>query len=145
MQRLRRSPFFEDEEGGGDDHCEAYEVVPFEVFAEVGDGEDGEDDECDDLLYGFQLGGGEFVVSDAVGGDLEAVFDEGDEPTDEDDLPEGAGLELQVAVPREGHKDIRHDQQENRPHKYTSLLEHGSRGDRSDNRHIVATPTAHRQ
>ena len=63
-------------------------MVPCDFFAEVGAGKDAEDDEGDGFLHDFELCGGEAaLVADAVGGDLEAVFEEGDSPGDQDDFP----------------------------------------------------------
>ncbi len=96
----------EHEEGSGDEAAEGYGVVPVEPFAEVVDGEDAEDAEGDDLLDDLELGGREGGGADAVGGDLEAVLEEGDGPADEDDLPECDVFVLEVSVPGEGHKDV---------------------------------------
>jgi len=52
------------------------------MLAEVEEGEDGEDDEGDDLLDDLELDGREAVGADAVGGNLQAVLEEGDAPTD---------------------------------------------------------------
>ncbi len=62
-------------------------MVPVELVAEVVDGEDSEDAEGDDLLDDLKLVWGEVAGADAVGGDLEAVLEEGDTPTDENNLP----------------------------------------------------------
>jgi PLP dependent protein len=91
-------------------------VVPAQMFAEVEEGEDGEDDERNDLLDDLELDGREAVGADAVGRHLEAVFEEGDAPADQDDLPQRFLAEFQVAVPGEGHKDVGEDEQDDCPH-----------------------------
>ena len=96
----------EHEEGSADEAAEGYGVVPVESFAEVVDGEDAEDAEGDDFLDDFELRGREGGGADAVGGDLEAVFEEGDAPADEDDFPESDIFVLKVSVPGDGHEDV---------------------------------------
>ena len=71
-----------DEEEAGDG------VIPAQVFAEVIGDEDAEDEQRDDFLNDFELDRREAVCADAIGRDLEAVLEEGNRPTDEDDLPE---------------------------------------------------------
>ena len=53
-------------------------------FSQIDDRKNCEDGEGDDFLDGFEFGGGEIAVADAVGGDLKAIFEEGDSPTDDD-------------------------------------------------------------
>ena len=81
-------PLVKDEERAGGYQAKACGVVPFEFVAEIPDGKYGEDDEGDDFLNGFQLRGAEFVGADAVGGDLETIFEEGDAPAGQDYFPE---------------------------------------------------------
>src|SRR6185369_5352470 len=97
-----RLKLVEHEEGSGDEATEGYAVVPAQVVAEVVDGEDSEDGERDDLLHDLELIRGEGARADAVGGNLEAVLEEGDGPADKDDLPEGDLAVLEVTVPGEG-------------------------------------------
>ena len=96
----------EHEEGSSDEAAEGYGVVPVELFAEVIDGEDSEDAQGDDLLDDFKLGGREGGGTDAVGGDLQAVLEEGDAPADEDDFPECDVFMLEVSVPGHRHEDV---------------------------------------
>jgi hypothetical protein len=49
------------EEGGEDQAGRAYTVIPFELFAEVGDRKNGENSERDDFLDGLELRCVEFV------------------------------------------------------------------------------------
>ena len=96
-----------DEEHGGEDEAEADDVIPLDSLTQIEHGEEAEDDESDAFLHDLELGGGlAGKVADAVGGDLEAVFEGGDAPTDEDDFPKGDLCETQVAVPCESHEDV---------------------------------------
>ena len=59
------------------------------------------------------------MKTDAVGGHLAGVFEEGDAPGEENDQidrPMGGDfhlLKFQVAVPGKGHEDVGQDEQEN--------------------------------
>jgi len=108
----------EDKERSGDEADASSGVVPAQVFAEVEECEDGEDGERDDLLDHLELHGRESGSADAVGGDLEQVFKEGNAPTDEDDLPKGVLAVFQVAVPGEGHEDVGEDEKDHCQHRY---------------------------
>jgi hypothetical protein len=104
---LSRGPFVEYEEDAEHDAGKAEEVIPAKFFTEVDESENAEDRQGDDLLYHFKLIAGEaFFVAQAVGGDLEAVFEKRDEPTDQDDFPEGGAFEFEVAVPGDGHESV---------------------------------------
>jgi len=96
----------EHEEGSADEAAEGHGVIPVEPFTEIVDGEDSEDAESDDLLDDFELGGRESAGADAVGGNLQAVFEEGDAPADEDNFPECDLFVLEVSVPGDGHEDV---------------------------------------
>ena len=96
----------EHEEGSADQAAEGYGVVPVKALSEVVNGEDSEDAERDDLLDDFELGWREGAGTDAVGGNLQAVLEEGDAPTDEDDFPESDVFVLEVSVPGDGHEDV---------------------------------------
>ena len=82
----------------------------------IEDGENGEHGEGDDFLNGFELRHAEFVGADAVGGNLEAVFEKSDHPTDDDDLEEGRRFVFEVAVPGECHEDVGAGQEQDRSH-----------------------------
>ena len=81
--------------------------------------EDGEDRERYDLLNHLQFPDrertSEFGAADAVGGDLEAVFEQRDAPAEQDDgqHPEALyfGFESDMPVPSQCHKGIGKDQQ----------------------------------
>jgi len=88
------------------DACEACGVIPAKFFAEVGNGEDGENGEGNDFLDGLELGGVEFIGTDAIRRHLKAVFEESDAPTGENNFPERFASVFQVTVPGKGHKDV---------------------------------------
>ena len=96
----------ENEEGAERDEAEADQVVQSKGFLQDQDGEAREDHERDDLLNGLELGGGIDRVADPVGGNGEAVFDEGDTPADEDDQSERRVREPEMAVPCHRHEDV---------------------------------------
>lgn len=60
--------------------AEACGVIPFQRFAEIGEGEDGKNGERDDFLDDFQLRSGEFVEAHAVGRHLKIIFETGQCP-----------------------------------------------------------------
>ena len=103
---------------GGDEEETRHEMVPAERHAESDGGEDDEDHEGDHLLNDFELHQRErssvALKTHSVGGHLQAVLEESDAPREEnhEDKRRGVGeetdvLQFQVAVPRQGHEDIR--------------------------------------
>jgi hypothetical protein len=102
------SPFVENEKTGRTDA-----IVTLQFFAEISDGEDREHGQCNYFLDGFKLRRAEFVRADAVCRHLETVFEKGDAPTGDDDLPERFAAVFQVAVPREGHEDVGDGEKQN--------------------------------
>ena len=74
------------------------------------------------LLHHFELHQREWASvtrkTYSVGGYLARIFGQGDAPREDDDEPQGPRrnefhlLQLQVAVPRKGHKDVRYDEQQ---------------------------------
>lgn len=97
-------------------------MVPVErLTLEEHIGNDAEDDEGHDFLYHLELheGEGTTVVhkSDAVGRNLTAVLEEGNEPTEGNDAnerPMGADARLaqfEMAIPSECHEDVAQDEQ----------------------------------
>ena len=82
-------------------------MVPTDAFAEVEDGETAEDCEGDDFLDDLKLGGGVVVVAPAIGGNHQDVFEESNSPTGNDDDPKRRGFEFEMAVPGEGHENVR--------------------------------------
>lgn len=88
MRRVLGRPFVEDAEHAGHDQEKAKQVIPLKLFLEIDGGERHEYNKRDRFLHDLQLiAGPSFKVADAVGRHLEAVFKEGDQPTDEDDFP----------------------------------------------------------
>ena len=81
-------------------------MVPSELRAEAEHGDVGDDAEGDDLLHDFELNRCEVLLPHAICGNLRAVFEKGDAPADEDDLPERILAVFQVTVPGDGHADV---------------------------------------
>jgi hypothetical protein len=106
QKKEQGSPFFENKKNSRDDQDKADRVVPLEFFLQVKDGKNGKHNKGDDFLYGLQLCGGKLIRAYAVGRHLEAVFHKGDEPADDDDLPQGRLPVLKVPVPGDGHEDV---------------------------------------
>ena len=104
------------EECGADQEEGSDTVVPAQVRAKIKSGEYAEDGERDDFLDHLELDGSEAAVADAVGGNLEAVLEEGDRPADDDDFPEGLALVFQMAIPGDGHEDVGTDEENDCPH-----------------------------
>jgi len=107
------SPFVEDEKNAEDQTSSAHTVIPFQFFAEISDREEREHGQGNHFLDGLQLRGVEFVGADAVCGYLETVFEKCDAPTGDDDFPKSFVAVFQVAIPREGHKDIGNGEKQN--------------------------------
>ena len=91
---------------GTNDHSEAGDVVPSNRLLQIKNRENGKNHERNDFLNGLQLGRGEFVGANAVGGNLEAVFEERDHPTEQDYLEQGYVAIFQVAIPGKSHENI---------------------------------------
>ena len=98
-------------------------MVPSKVCVlEENHREEDEDYERDNLLHDFQLdereGASVAVKSDAVGGNLQAIFNEGDAPGEDYDgnqrpvRTDAGRLEFQVAIPGEGHEYVGGNQEE---------------------------------
>src|ERR1035438_3214428 len=80
-------------------------------------GEDTEDDQCDDFLDHLELDRAEVSGADAVGRNLEAVLEEGNAPTYQDDLPQSFAAEPEVAIPGKSHEDVGDNEQKDGPHR----------------------------
>jgi hypothetical protein len=91
-------------------------VVPAELLAEVEGDKDAENYQRDDFLDHLQLYGAEAISANAVGRHLEAVLEEGNAPTDEDDFPQRFMTEAQVPVPGKRHEDVGDDEKNDSPH-----------------------------
>jgi hypothetical protein len=99
-------PLPENYEHGGHDQNKAQNVIPLYLLVEIQHREDRENGEGYDFLDCLELHRAEFVGSNAIGGDLKAIFKERDAPTDEDDFEQGSLPVLQVAVPGECHENV---------------------------------------
>ena len=88
-------------------------MIPFDTFAEVPPCENDKHAKGDYLLDDFQLKRREFPVSDAVCGNLKAVFGKCDEPAHDDRGEKRRLAVFQVAVPGDGHEDIRTKEKKN--------------------------------
>ena len=106
-----------DEKDSEADAGEAGGVVPTKLFAKISDGKDSEDCKGDDFLNCFELSGVEFVGTDAIGGNLKAVFEKGDAPAGEDDFPQRFATVFEVTVPGEGHEDVGDGEKNNCAHE----------------------------
>jgi len=101
----------EDEEGGEDQEECGDAVIPFELFAQIGDGEYGEDAKGKHFLNRLELRGVEFVGADAVGGHLKAVFEKRYAPAGQHDFPQRLAAVFEVPVPGKGHEDVGNGEQ----------------------------------
>ena len=82
-------------------------IVPFERFVHVEPGERREDRECDDFLHDLELGKAHLRMPEAVGGNLEQVFEAGDAPAEQrGDVPWPVAQVFEMPVPGKGHKNI---------------------------------------
>src|SRR5882757_5723179 len=106
----------EHEERPGHQTAESSKVIPVQLVAKIKRGEHPKHRQRDHLLNHLQLIRREGLRADPVGRYLQAVLKEGDAPTDQNHLPKRHLAKLQVPVPREGHKNVRANQQQNGPH-----------------------------
>lgn len=115
-------PEYEDD--GSHQAEESGDVVPMKLLSrEKEHRHDGEDGQCDDLLDHLELkkGKGAVILGVAylVGRNHEAILYQSNAPRDENDnikwpvLGNTGGLQLQVAIPRDGHEDVGDDQKQN--------------------------------
>jgi hypothetical protein len=86
------SPFFENDKDRADHHGKTSQIVPFQLFLQIDHREDAKHDQSNHFLDGFQLGGVELVMADAIRRHLEAILDKGDPPADENYNPQGRVL-----------------------------------------------------
>jgi len=106
-------------------------VPPERIGLHEDEREKGEDRERDNLLDDLELPNGnrpaELRRADAVGRDLETIFQEGDSPAQQHDSghPETfePRFERDMPVPRQRHESVRHDEQPHSnysPHRPTA-------------------------
>jgi len=110
------SEVVESEEDGPDEEESRDGVIPAQMLVEVKRDEDAEDDERHHFLNHLELNGAEVTGADAVGGNLEAVFEEGDYPAYENDFPQGFATKPEVSVPGKRHEDVGDDEKNDCPH-----------------------------
>jgi len=101
------SPLFEDHDCREDNEDKPDDIVPLDLLPQIEHGKATEDNEGDDLLDRLQLRSGELAVSVTIRWDLEAVFDKGDTPAEQDDRKKGRAFIFQMTVPGKGHEDVR--------------------------------------
>jgi hypothetical protein len=117
VNRVQWSPFFKDHINSKENEKKAERMVPRKFFPpENANIDDHENQQRQGLLYGLQFEHIKWSAianeSKTVGGYLENIFEERDEPTDKNDtgkakIPEPFDLlELKMAVPGERHENI---------------------------------------
>lgn len=99
-------PFVEYKESAGSDEGKSCEMVPFYCLSKIESGERDEDQERNDFLHRLEFSRRVNGVAAAVGGDGEAVFNEGDAPACQNHCPQRPILEFQVAIPGKSHEDV---------------------------------------
>src|SRR5579859_687288 len=67
------------------------------------------------------------VASPAVGGHLKAVFEEGQSPACQRDLPQRDILIFQMSIPGKGHEDVRYQEKNDGAHRWLSNSQVGGR------------------
>src|SRR5258707_1005819 len=111
------SPFVENEKNTQHQTRGTDAIVPLQFLAEISDGEDREHGQRNYFLDGLELRGVEFVGADTVCRYLETIFEKCDSPTGENYFPQRLATVFQVAIPREGHKDIGDGEKQNGAHE----------------------------
>src|ERR1700739_604872 len=87
-------------------------MVPGNRLMQVNHGENRKHQRGYYLFNFFKLGGAVDVTAISVCGHSKAIFEKGETPTYQDDLPERHLSKAQVPIPRCGHESIRADQQQ---------------------------------
>jgi hypothetical protein len=107
------SLLFEHDVDGRQEQGKAEQIPGVKGFAQVADGEAGEDNKGNDLLRHLELEAGQSAHGPIpVGRHHEAILQEGDAPTDQYGFPEREFLEFQMAVPGKGHEDVGEGEQQ---------------------------------
>src|ERR1017187_6755515 len=96
------------------DAYERRDVIPPHFFVQINHGENHENRQGDDLLDDFELRGGIDRIAPPISRHWKAIFEERDAPAHEDDEQQRLVLELQMAIPRERHENVRAGQQHDR-------------------------------
>ncbi len=108
---MRRSaskdPLAENEEDRTQQADACAQIVERRTLLQEEDGEGGKYAESDNLLQYLELPDRHDLMTDAVGGHLQQVLEEGDAPaTQGRHNPVAVAHVLQVAIPGQGHEDI---------------------------------------
>src|SRR3954449_1959484 len=102
----------EHECGSAREAGEGADVAPADRFLEHYSGEDGKHREGNDFLRDLQLAAGEAVsVADPVRGHGKAIFDQCDPPADQNGRDHRQVGEFQMAIPGDGHENVRDDEE----------------------------------
>src|SRR5579864_1298076 len=87
-------------------------MIPSDPFTQIPPREDDENTEGDDFLDDFQLKRREFGIADAIRWDLKTVFQERDQPAYDDHGRERSLAVFEVAIPSDGHEEVRTNKQQ---------------------------------
>ena len=85
------------------------QVVPLERLAEEKIRDDREYHQGDAFLHDLQLHQGKRLRADPIRRDLEDIFKECHRPANQDHPHERLVSVLEMAIPRDGHENIRHE------------------------------------
>ena len=94
-------------------------VVPSDLLAKVEPRKNGKNRQRNHFLDNLELKGGKFPIPKPVGRNLKAIFKKSNESTDDNDQKERLVLELQMPVPRNGHKNVGADEEQDSSHTRT--------------------------
>lgn len=97
---------------GTNDEEITHPVVPLEGLPERDECEGRKDDQGYDLLQYLELCQSEHAVPDSIRWNLKAVLQQCDQPTDYNGKNQRTLRVLQMAVPRDGHEQVRERQQQ---------------------------------
>ena len=94
-------------------------MIPVQLIAEVVHRENAKHGQRDHFLDHLQLIRCVDLRPHPVSRNLKAVFERSDKPAHQDHFPQRYFLELEVTVPRKGHKHVRSNQQHHRQYTCT--------------------------
>jgi hypothetical protein len=94
-------------------------MVPPDLLAKVEPRKNSKNSQRNHFLDDLELEGGKFAVTDAIRWHLKAVLKKGDQPAKHNDRKEWHVFKLQVPIPRDGHKDVGAEEEEDCSHKST--------------------------
>src|ERR1022692_1385618 len=99
---------------------ERHEIVPRELLFEKEDREHNEHRDRNHLLDDLELKSRELSKPEAIGRHRQAVLEQCDSPGNEDGFPQRPIVAvLQMAIPGEGHEDVRKHQEKYRAHRFS--------------------------